>query len=46
MKKEKYIIEKDKLYNKFVVWQLFGKIKIERLRGLKKECKEWIKNAN
>ena len=40
-----YIIEKDDMYGKYVVWEVLGSLKVECFKGLKKECKEWIKNA-
>lgn len=39
-----YLIEKDRVLNCFVVWEVHTNYMIERFRGLKKECKEWIKN--
>lgn len=40
----KYVIEKDKYLNTWIVWEIQGNAKIDRFRGLKRECKEWTKN--
>lgn len=37
-----YEIEKDKVLNTFIVWEVHHNYKIDRFRGLKKECKEWV----
>lgn len=41
----KYEIEKDKYLNTYIVWEVHTNYKIDRFRGLKKECTKWIKNT-
>ena len=37
-----YKIEKDNVLNCFIVWEIHQKYKIDRYRGLKRECRAWI----
>ena len=37
-----YEIEKDNILNCFIVWEIHRNYKIDRFRGLKRECKQWI----
>ena len=39
-----YQIEKDKVLKKYVVWEVHKNIKIEKFRGYKYQCEEWVKN--
>ena len=38
----KYIIEKDNILKCFIVWEVHQNYKIDRFRGLKRECKKWL----
>ena len=38
----KYVIEKDKILNCYIVWEVHKNYMIDRFRGLKKECKTWL----
>ena len=40
-----YTIEKDEILKCFIVWEVHLNYKIDRFRGLKRECKQWIKNT-
>lgn len=37
-----YEIEKDTILNCFIVWEIHRNYRIDRFRGLKRECKAWI----
>lgn len=39
-----YEIEKDKTLKVYIVWEVHTNYKIDRYRGLKRECVAWIKN--
>jgi hypothetical protein len=41
----KYVIEKDKYLNTWIVWEIQGNAKIDRFRGLKRDCNKWIKET-
>lgn len=41
----KYEIEKDKVLECFIVWEVHTNYKIDRFQGLKKECVAWIKRT-
>lgn len=41
----KYEIEKDKILNCYIVWEIQNNIKIDRFRGKKRECQTWIKKT-
>ena len=36
-------IEKDKILNCYIVWEIHTNYRIDRFRGKKKECLAWIK---
>lgn len=38
----KFEIEKDKTLKCFIVWEIHTNYRIDRFRGLKRECKQWI----
>lgn len=38
----KYEIEKDAILKCFIVWEVHPNYRIDRFRGLKRECKQWI----
>lgn len=38
------IIEKDKILNTYIVWEIHHNYKIDIFRGTKKECENFIKN--
>ena len=43
----KYLIEKEPYFEgreKYIVWEVHTNYKIDRFRGLKKECKKWLTN--
>lgn len=40
-----YQIEKDKILNCYVVWEVHKNYKVDKLHGTKKECKQWIEKA-
>lgn len=39
----KYVIEKDNVFKCFIVWEVHRNVKIDRFRGLKRECTQWLK---
>ena len=39
----KYIIEKSKELNTYIVWEQHRNYLVERYRGFKYKCKEWLK---
>ena len=39
----KYEIEKDKVLNTYIVWEVHTNYKIDRFRGYKYQCKSWVK---
>lgn len=41
-----YKIEKDKILGKYIVWEKHNNYSIDRFRGYKYECQEWIKKEN
>lgn len=41
----KYVIEKDNILKCWIVWEIQGSLKIDRFRGLKRECKQWLKTG-
>lgn len=41
----KYEILKDKILGKYIVWEVHKNYRIDRFRGFKYQCKEWLKNA-
>jgi len=38
-----YKIEKDKYLGKYIVWEVHRNYSIDRFRGFKYQCKEWVK---
>lgn len=38
----KYEIEKDIILNKYIVWEVHRNYMVEKFRGNKKQCKEYI----
>ena len=42
--KNDYVIEKDKILNCWIIWEVHRNYKIDRFWGkTKRECKEWIR---
>ena len=42
----KYIIEKDRVLSKYIVWEKHRNYMIERFRGFKYECKRWLNDKS
>ena len=38
-----YKIEKDKILGKYIVWEVHKNYMIDRFRGYKYQCEEWLK---
>lgn len=38
----KYEIEKDVVLNTYIVWEVHKNYRVDRFRGLKRECKKWL----
>ena len=38
-------IEKDIILNKYIVWEVHRNYMVEKFRGNKKQCKEWMNNV-
>lgn len=42
--KNRYEIEKDKILNCYIVWEIHRNYKVDRFKStLKRDCKKWIK---
>ena len=41
--KIRYEIEKDAILNTYIVWEMHRNYQVQRFKGFKYQCKEWLK---
>lgn len=41
----KMIIKKDRYINKYIVWEIHRNYMVDRFKGYKYQCEEWLRNV-